>query len=118
MRMTAEEFRSLKKTNKYNAKKCEYNGIQFDSLMEKEYYEILMADDRVFHIDCHVPVTLPGGLRLNIDFIAWYGVVPKAVEVKGKATSDFKRMRKLFDNTHPLAPLEVWTKSNGVWKTI
>lgn len=124
--------------NKYNARKTEIDGIKFDSLAEGEMYQLLKRDPEVRHIDCHVPVTLPGGVRLNIDFIVHkFGHMAKttrleqngeithfhdwqieAIEVKGKATPDFKTKRKLFDQFHPLAPLKVYRKTGKRWESI
>jgi hypothetical protein len=99
------------------------DGIKFDSKMEMEYYQILKVDSDIIHIDCHVPVTLPGGVRYKVDFIVWEntpstmihgGVTPRAIEIKGRIMSDFRTKRKLFDNCHPL-DLTVLTKKNGKW---
>jgi len=118
MRMTEREFESLKnkttpKRNKFNAVATKVDGIRFDSLAEAAYYEALKLDPEVTHIDCHVPVTLTGGLRLSVDFIVWRLKVPEAVEIKGKETNEFKRMRKLFDAVHPLAPMLVLKRRYG-----
>lgn len=98
--------------NKFNAKRVEYDGIKFDSLAECEFYKLLKLDKNVVHIDCHVPVTLPGGIRLNIDFIVYKVERDKhlveAYEVKGVEQQSFKRLRKQFDQIHPLAPLKVF----------
>ncbi len=115
--------------NKYHAISVTIDGIRFDSKSEAEMYQLLKADVATLHIDCHVPVTLPGGLRFSIDFLVWKKTVSvgetgeevghvEAIEVKGFATQDFKRMRKLFDETHPLSPLIVFKKSGGRWENI
>lgn len=124
-----KELRAIisKKRNKYGAIKTEVDGIKFDSKMEAEYYQILKASPETIHIDCHVPVTLPGGIRYKVDFIVWekydlnpdYGdIKPRAIEIKGKVTQDFRTKRKLFDAFHPLRPLEVYTKKSGKWVEI
>lgn len=120
--MSVKEFKSLKKGNKYGAKKCEAEGIKFDSLAEREYYLLLKADQDVKHIDVHPTVTLHGGIRYKPDFIVWYGfggdVWQEAVEVKGAAKAEFRRLRKLFDSSHPLAPLKVVRKTRTGWEWI
>lgn len=102
--------------NKYNAVATFRYGIRFDSKAELEYYEYLKTNPEVIHVDVHVPVTLTGGIRYNIDFLVYKKTKDEetgrisAHEYKGKPTADFVRMRKLFDETHPLSPLKVVTK--------
>lgn len=105
--------------NKYNAKRVTIDGINFDSKSESEYYRMLKLDPEVIHVDCHVPVTLPGGLRLNVDFFVWRktdkeetGKV-EAIEIKGKPDGAFSRMRQLFDECHPLGPMQVYRKTGS-----
>lgn len=104
------------KRHKYNAQPKIIDGIRFDSTTEANYYLILKDDSSVLHIDCHVPLTLVGGLRLNVDFLVYrQDETVEAIEIKGVETSEFKRMRKLFDSTHPLAPLNVFKKKGKQW---
>lgn len=112
----AEYKQLLKKKNKFNAVKKVIDGITFESLAEAEMYQLIKPD--YDHVDCHVPVSLPGGLRLNIDFIGWKGTTGEAIEVKGKLCDSFVRMRKLFDAFHPLAPLKVYRKNGNGWDCI
>ena len=103
------------------AKKTIVDGIKFDSITEAEFYSSLKLDPSVIHIDCHVPLTLPGGIRLNIDFIVYKKGDPisiEAIEVKGFVKEDFKRLRQLFDETHPLGPMLVFQKKNKKWDVI
>lgn len=110
--------------NKYNAKKEVVDGIKFDSGAEAEFYRRLKQDPEVIHVDCHVPVTLPGGLRLNVDFMVYRKAAQEetvrveAIEVKGKPDAGFVRMRKLFDECHPLGPMQVYRKSRSKWESI
>lgn len=99
--------------------RTEYHGIKFDSLTELEYYKILKLDPDVLHVDCHVILTLAGGVRLNVDFIVYYNDSSiEAVEVKGMVKQDFKRLRQLFDETHPLGPLRVMQRKGKNWVEI
>lgn len=119
--MTIKEYREiLKKKNKFHAVKETIDGITFDSKAEAEFYQLLKSDRVTQHIDCHVPVTLQGGVRFKVDFIRWHypegeGLKGEAIEVKGKETSDFRIKRNLFDSCHPLAPLQVFRKERGKW---
>jgi len=107
--------------NKYNAVAKVVDGIRFSSLAEAELYELLKADKDTLHIDCHIPVSLPGGLRFNLDFIVWKkdsdsetGLI-EAIECKGFETEVFKKLRKVFDDFHPLSPLKVFRKEGNRW---
>jgi hypothetical protein len=105
--------------NKFNAIPQIVDGIRFDSTAEAEFYVSLKQDPSVHHVDCHVPVTLSAGLRFNVDFFVYRkDDFVEAIEVKGKETSEFKRMRKLFDAVHPLAPLKVFQKKGKKWVAI
>ena len=114
------------KENKYNAIATTIDGIRFSSMAEAELYQLLKADEKTLHIDAHVPITLPGGLRFNIDFILWKKIdksessdvvsgVVEAIECKGFETEVFKKLRRLFDSTHPLSPLIVFRKEGNKW---
>lgn len=101
------------KKNKYNAVATKIENMRFDSKAEATFYAETKLDPEVTHIDHHVIVTLPGNIRYELDFIVWRGRTPEAVEVKGKATTEFNRMRKLFDAFHPLAPMKVLRRRRG-----
>lgn len=101
----------LKPRKRIEAKRTTIDGINFDSLTESEMYKMLKLDPEVAHIDCHVVLTLAGGVRLNVDFIVYYKNNDiEVVEVKGFVRKDFKRLRQLFDETHPLGPMRVVKK--------
>jgi hypothetical protein len=104
----------LKPRKRIEAKRTTIDGINFDSLTEGDFFRYLKLNPEVVHIDCHVPVTLPGGIRLNVDFIVYYktseGDYIQAIEIKGFVKEDFKRLRQLFDETHPLGPMLVLKK--------
>lgn len=138
-RMSLDEFKRLgSKGSKFNARRCEMDGIKFDSLAEREFYALLKADKGVLHVDVHPTVTLPGGIRYKPDFCVirakgwtdhrdspyhkwertWDDLRLEYYEVKGAVTQDFRRMRKLFDATHPLAPLKVLRKTKRGWEEI
>lgn len=119
--MDLKTYRSMlssPRKSKFNAKRCSQDGINFDSLAEMEWYNKLKIDPALEHIDVHVPVTLPGGVRYRVDFIAYFKNEIVAYEVKGKQDSDFRNKRKLFDQFHPLKPLQVWRKRGKQWTQI
>lgn len=120
-RMTLRQFQALKKAKK-NSKYCavrqQIDGFKFDSKAEASMYLDLKSDPNVQHIDIHPKVSLPGGVTLSVDFIVWRESGPEAIEVKGFETQDFKTKRKLFNQFHPLAPLQVLKKTRAGWESI
>ncbi len=130
-RVSLKDF-DTRKRHKYNVTSSReqrtYGGVVFDSLAERDKYIELINDPLTIWIDCHVAVSLPGGLRFKIDFIVWRRTfckihdrndaccpAPEAIEVKGVATSDFKIKRKLFNEFHPLKPLSVIRRQGKRW---
>lgn len=129
--MKISDYKKLIGKSKYNAKKCSIDGISFDSLAEGDFYRLLIADELTSHVDCHVALTLPGGVRYKIDFLLWKKsycnihdkndscvTVPEAIEIKGMSTESFKIKRKLFDAFHPLKPLNVYKRVGKRWESI
>jgi len=105
--------------SKYGAVRVETDGVKFASKSEEAFYQMLKLDPAVLHIDCHVPVTLPGGVRYALDFLVWKkDGPPEAIEVKGFVTQGFRIQRKLFDQFHPLSPLRVFKRMRGKWHSI
>lgn len=132
-RMSAKEYRAIAKDkeplpNKYHAEPEIIDGIRFDSKAEAHKYQELKLDPEVVHVDCHVPVTLPGGVRFKVDFVVYRKTFceahdkndgcyssSEAVEVKGRETPDFKLKRRLFDEFHPMRPLTVVRRQGKRW---
>ena len=120
-RMTAAEFRALvnatpTKPNKYGAIRCEEDGIKFDSKIERDRYLWWKATGA--HIDAHPAFTLPGGIRYRADLMIHTEDRIIVEDVKGRSPgTDFKRIKRLFDAYHPLAPLVVVTRAKGEWRT-
>ena len=106
-------------------------GCKFDSKAEARRYDWLMAREDVVHVDVHPIFTLPGGIRYCADFLVWTPWVEAvylgagehgrvwAEDVKGRAPSTaFRRVRRLFDAHHPLAPMRVVVWRKGEWQEI
>lgn len=117
-RISLQEFKKLKPGNKFKAVRCEMDGIRFDSLAEKDFYALMKASKGVVHIDVHPTVTLPGGIRYRPDFIVWRQEGPEAFEIKGVIKTEFRQVRKLFDQFHPLAPLRVYRRTRKGWEVL
>ena len=102
--------------NKFHAVRTVRHGISFDSIGEADYYDYLKLDASILHIDVHVPVTLLGGVRLNVDFFVYRKTDKEGLgilevhEFKGRVLPEFVRLRKIFDEVHPLSPLKVISK--------
>ena len=140
VRMSTEEFRHAVATGQMPSKqrgsahpqgeRCTEDGISFDSKTERDFYRHLKAGVYTSHIDAHPTFTLPGGIRYTADFVAYQYPRPPVsttttsgkprptlvYDVKGrKPGTDFWRLKKLFDASHPLAPLRVVRKLRGAW---
>ena len=105
-----------KPEHKFHAVRSEMDGIKFDSRMALEFYRVQKLDPDVLHIDTHVSLTLPCGIKYRVDFLIWYKDNRiRPVEVKGVIESDFRIKWKQFNLSHPLAPLEVIQKKGKQW---
>lgn len=107
------------KANKYGAKKITIDGWKFDSEVEAARYLFLKADPEVLYVDVHPVLTLPGGIRFKADFIAWpldSHESARVEDVKGmRPSTDFWRLKQMFDFHHPLRPLVVVRRVKGQW---
>jgi hypothetical protein len=129
-------------TKKKNAprikqKKVTYDGINFDSQSEMNYYKYLKSRDDVSHIECHPAFTLipsfeikssitksgkskKAAMRFTPDFKVTYsdGRV-ETVDVKGhkKAINEgFPIRKKLWEYQHQQELIVViWDKKLGEW---
>ena len=86
--------------HKFGAKPTVSDGIRFDSKLEARYYEQLKLRKRageVLFFLRQVPIHLPGGTKLVIDFQEfWSDGSVHFVDTKGMETSEFKiKMREV-----------------------
>ena len=106
IRLTEKEASRLnkgaprKRQHKFNAIKTTVDGINFPSKHEAEVYRKLKAQRDAGAIHCflrQVPLHLPGGTRLVVDFLA---LSPEAlkhvrfIDAKGMLTDVFKVKRR------------------------
>jgi len=93
-------------------------GVTFDSQTEANRYDFLVAQSGVVHVDVHPVYDLIPNVRYRADFAVYFGASVRVEDVKStrKPTTDFKRMKALFDYLHPLSPLVVvqWIEGNWV----
>lgn len=83
--------------HKFNARRCEEDGIKFSSLLERSYYRYLIQeqkDKRLLFFLRQVPIHLPGNVRYVVDFLEFWAPVDSDqgtvvfTEVKGMMTRD------------------------------
>lgn len=94
------------KPNKYGAQATVVDGIRFDSKREARYYEQLklrVTDGEVRFFLRQVPLHLPGGTRLVIDFLEFLSDgTQRFVDVKGRETPAFKIKRREIEAVYPI----------------
>ena len=98
-------------------KKVTYEGISFDSILEKDYYIHLKNDKSIKNLQLQVPFILQEKYKLNgktireIKYIADFTYYDKedtfhVVDTKGFVTDIFKIKKKLFEYRYKI-PLEL-----------
>ena len=113
-----------RRKSKFNAQPTEVDGFRFDSKVEAEFYRYLKAlksAGEVEHIDVHPIFTLPGGIRFQPDFLVFFKAETEGsgniavYDVKGVLTAQARDRKRLFDASHPLAPLIIVRKKGKRW---
>lgn len=96
--------------HKYNAKPTEVDGIRFDSKKEANYYQELKLRQRAGEVLGwlrQVPIHLPGGTILRIDFLEFHADdTAHFVDVKGMETDSFKIKKREAEAAHPWLRIE------------
>ena len=100
-----KQFRSATK-NKYGAVKCERDGINFPSLLERSYYDQLklrQISGELKYFLRQIPFQLPGGVKYFCDFQLFFadGTV-EYVDTKGRDTPVSKIKRKMVEDLYPI----------------
>ena len=92
--------------HKFNAKKCQSNGLKFDSKAERAYYHKLLnlqqLGEVVFFLR-QVPLECGAGVKYYCDFLVFYadGTV-KFIDVKGMRTQVFDIKKKIIESIYPI----------------
>lgn len=91
--------------HKFHAQPTFRDGIRFDSKLESAYYDrlVLLRDnsDLLFFLR-QVPIHLPGGTKLIIDFVEfWEDGSVVFTDVKGIETPVFKIKRREVEAAYP-----------------
>lgn len=91
--------------HKYNAKKCTYEGINFDSEHEMQYYIKYLKDKE--------NVILQPKFQLvdGITYIADFQIDNVVIDVKGFNTPEFTIKKKLFKHFYPNLELQLFSKT-------
>lgn len=101
IRANAEQVR-----HKFRAKVTINDNIRFDSKLEARYYEVLkrMKDaGLILFFLRQVPLHLPGGTKLVIDFqVFWTDGTVTFEDTKGKLTDGFNVKRREVEHLYPI----------------
>jgi hypothetical protein len=104
--MTPSQYLTLKKKkNKYGAKRCAYENINFPSRLEMLcYIAIKSQQDRgiVSLILRQVPFDLPGGAKHNVDFMAVTSKGNIFIEAKGRDLALGKLKRQQVEELYKI----------------
>lgn len=92
--------------NKYGARATVVDGIRFASKAEGKFYSLLEFQKRQGDVKFYlrqVPLHLPGGTRLVLDFVIFHtdGRI-RWVDVKGRETDAFKIKRREIQHHYPI----------------
>ena len=98
--------------HKYGATATVVDGIRFDSKREAKLYESLKARQQTGEVAFflrQVPIHLPGGTKLVIDFLVFFtdGRQPEFVDAKGHETAVFKVKRREVEAAYPIQIITV-----------
>lgn len=102
-------LRDENKKSKYGAKKCEYDGIKFDSQKERDRYielKLLEKGGGITGLQLQVPFVLQDGFEFNgkkilpikyiADFTYWANGELVIEDVKGVKTDVYELKKKMF----------------------
>lgn len=98
--------------HKYAATATVVDGIRFDSKREARLYESLKARRQAGEVAFflrQVPIHLPGGTKLVVDFLVFFtdGRPPEFLDAKGIETAVFKVKRREVEAAYPIQIITV-----------
>lgn len=99
--------------HKFSAQRTERDGQSFDSKLEARLFDQLELQKRAGEVLFwlrQVPIHLPGGVKLVVDFQVFYadGSV-RFLDAKGVETEQFRAKRRLVEALYPIE-VETWPK--------
>lgn len=116
--------------NKYGNKKTIFNGIKFDSIVEKDYYIYLKSledQGKISNLQTQKKFILQEAYKYKgqtiraITYIAdfyYHDIdnIPQAIDVKGAIlTQEFKLKLKIYRKLYPHIPITLIAKRNNKW---
>lgn len=104
MTMSLDQWRSRKK-HKFNAVRCESNGVKFPSKLERTYYDRLVEAKKFGSIQYflrQVPFYLPGNTKYVVDFMIVTSNDVEFIDVKGKMTPMSNLKIKQVEDLYPI----------------
>lgn len=103
--MTITEVEERRRS-KYGSVVTFVDGIRFDSKREANYYKQLklrVASGEVAYFLRQVPLHLPGGTKLVVDFVEhWTNGSVHYIDVKGRQTPTFKVKKREVEHHYPV----------------
>jgi len=97
--------------HKYHAQPTVNDGIRFDSKKEARYYTELKLQKKaglVLFFLRQVPLHLPGGTKLVVDFLVFYTDGScRFIDVKGVRTAVYKLKKREVEHHYPITIEEV-----------
>ena len=107
-----------KPVNKYKNEKSEYEGVKFDSEMEKEFYIDLLKLHKKEEIELQPEFVLQekfrdstGKAQREMKYVADFRVGNIVYDIKGMVTQVFKIKEKSFKLKYPLMQLKIIKKA-------
>ncbi len=92
--------------HKFHAKPTQRDGIKFSSKKEAKYYlqlKLRVTAGEVLFFLRQVPLHLPGGTRLVVDFLEfWADGTVHFVDVKGMKTDSFNIKKREIEAVYPI----------------
>lgn len=100
-----EKHTTIQPRHKFNAKQVEYDGVKFDSKLEGDFYLHLKLQQQarqVLFFLRQVPIHLPGGTKLVVDFQVFYADgTCRFIDTKGIEISDFLIKKREIEHCYP-----------------
>lgn len=115
LKKTVERMTEKPKPSKFKNKRCEHEGIKFQSMLERRHYIRLLGDTNVKNIELQKRYDfIVNGTKLKTFYKADFRVeyqdgTVAVIDSKGRETSDFKIKKQLMKACHGIEVI-LWTK--------
>lgn len=110
-------MRIKRRYHKFGAKPITIKNVRYQSTAEGQYslhLDLLQKAGEILFYLTQVPIKLPGGTKLVIDFLVFYvdGTV-EFIDVKGRETEEFKIKKREVEAIYPFDILKVRKKEKA-----